>query len=167
MEINKEGARVFVDMDDVLVDYASGFEGLEGTPKWKDKTIAGVFYHMKPMPGAVEAFHRLASHYDTYVLSTGAWRNESSWSDKLRWVKKYLGESAYKRLILTHNKALCMGEYLIDDRTTNGAGNFKGEHIHFGTEKFPNWEAVLEYLDVPNENLLTGNEWAQRIKGVA
>ena len=60
-----------------------------------------------------------------------------------------------------------MGEYLIDDRTANGAGNFKGEQIHFGTEKFPNWEAVLEYLDVPNENLLTGNERAQRIKGVA
>ena len=167
MEINKEGARVFVDMDGVLVDYASGFKGLEGTPKWEDKTIPGVFYHMKPKLGAIEAFNRLASHYDTYVLSTAPWRNDSSWTDKLRWVKKYLGESAYKRLILTHNKALCMGEYLIDDRTTNGAGNFKGEHIHFGTEKFPNWEAVLEYLDVPNENLLTGNEWAQRIKGVA
>jgi hypothetical protein len=28
----------------------------------------------------------------------------------------------------------------------NGAGEFKGEHIHFGQEKFPDWKSVLEYL---------------------
>ena len=39
-----------------------------------------------------------------------------------------------------------MGDYLIDDRTVNCAAQFKGEHIHFGTEKFPNWKSVLEYL---------------------
>ena len=159
--------RVYVDMDDVLVDYASGFKGLEGTSKWKDKNIPGVFYGMEPKAGAIEAFHKLANKYDTYLLSTAPWGNTSAWSDKAAWVKKYLGEVAYKRLILTHNKALCIGDYLIDDRTANGAAEFTGEHIHFGTEKFPDWEAVLEYLDVPNENLLTGNEWAQRIKGVA
>jgi len=30
--------------------------------------------------------------------------------------KKYLGESAHKRLILTHHKNLNHGDYLIDDR---------------------------------------------------
>jgi hypothetical protein len=39
-----------------------------------------------------------------------------------------------------------MGDYLIDDRTKNGAGEFKGELIHFGTDKFPDWDSVLEYL---------------------
>ena len=34
----------------------------------------------------------------------------------------------------------------IDDRTANGAGQFKGEHIHFGSEKFPDWNSVLAYL---------------------
>ena len=29
----------------------------------------------------------------------------------------------------------------------NGAGKFKGEHIHFGTEQFANWNCVLSYLD--------------------
>jgi len=41
-----------------------------------------------------------------------------------------------------------IGDYLIDDRTVNGAGEFKGELIQFGTEKFPNWEVVLDYLKV-------------------
>ena len=56
------------------------------------------------------------------------------------------GDPAYKRLILTHNKQLNIGDYLIDDRTKNGAGEFTGEHIHFGTEKFPDWKSVLDYL---------------------
>ena len=35
---------------------------------------------------------------------------------------------------------------LIDDRTKNGADLFPGEHIHFGTDTFPDWSAVLDYL---------------------
>ena len=41
-----------------------------------------------------------------------------------------------------------IGEYLIDDRTANGAAEFKGELIQFGTEKYPNWAAVLNYLNI-------------------
>ena len=40
-----------------------------------------------------------------------------------------------------------MGDYLIDDRLRNGAEKFNGEHIHFGTEKFPDWNSVLKYLN--------------------
>ena len=57
-----------------------------------------------------------------------------------------MGKSAYKRLILSHNKHLNIGDYLIDDRTANGAGQFRGEHIHFGSDRFPSWGSVIEYL---------------------
>ena len=56
------------------------------------------------------------------------------------------GTPAYKRLILSHHKQLNVGDYLIDDRTANGADKFTGEHIHFGQDKFPDWNAVLKYL---------------------
>ena len=76
-----------------------------------------------------------------------SWLSETSkWSDKIIWVQKYLGNAAHKRLILSHNKNLNLGDYLIDDRTKNGAAEFKGEHIHFGKEPFPNWQSVLSYL---------------------
>ena len=65
---------------------------------------------------------------------------------KHQWVKKHLGVSARKRLILSQHKHLNLGDYLIDDRTVNGAGEFQGVHIHFGQEKFPNWKSVLDYL---------------------
>ena len=52
----------------------------------------------------------------------------------------------FKKLILTHHKEQLIGEYLIDDRLKNGAAEFKGEHIHIFTEKFPTWQTVVEYL---------------------
>ena len=61
-------------------------------------------------------------------------------ADKYDWVKNFIGESAYKRLLLSRRKALSRGNILIDDGTANGAGQFKGEHIHFGTKKFPTWK---------------------------
>ena len=98
------------------------------------------------MPHAVDSYNYLSSHFDTYILSTAPWHNPSAWSDKLLWVQKYLGESAYKRLILSHHKNLNDGQYLIDDRTKNGADRFRGQHIHFGTEQFPDWPSVVAYL---------------------
>ena len=141
---------VYVDMDNVLVDFQSAF------PKLSKKVlneyennkddIPGIFALMEPMPSAIESFIELTRHFETYVLSTAPWNNSSAWSDKLLWVKKYLGEHAIKRLILTHHKNLNMGDYLIDDRLKRGADSFAGEHIHFGTEKFPDWPSVMKYL---------------------
>lgn len=133
--------RVYVDMDGVLVDYESAFDGME-----PEDNTPNIFSKMLPLPDALEAYHKLAEKFDVYVLSTAPWGNPSAWTDKANWIKKYLGDVAHKRLILTHNKALCIGDYLIDDRTANGAGEFTGEHIHFGTDRFPDWDAVLAYL---------------------
>ena len=102
---------------------------------------------MEPMPGAVKAFKELSEKFDTYILSTSPWANPSAWSDKLIWVKNYLGPRANKRLILSHHKNLNAGDFLIDDRTKNGVNEFKGEHLHFGTPKFPDWNSVVDYLD--------------------
>lgn len=55
-------------------------------------------------------------------------------------------KQAYKRLIITHHKDLNRGDFLVDDREKNGAGNFEGELILFGSEKFPDWDKVTEYL---------------------
>ena len=57
-----------------------------------------------------------------------------------------MGKPAYKRLILTHHKNLNLGDYLVDDRTKNGADRFRGEHILFGSPQFPDWLAVTAYL---------------------
>ena len=38
------------------------------------------------------------------------------------------------------------GDYLIDDRMKNGASEFQGKLIQFGSEQFPDWDAILEYF---------------------
>ena len=141
---------VYIDMDNVLVDFQSGIDSL--TEKQKQTfnddldNVPGIFSKMKPYKGAIEAYEELSKHYDVYILGTAPWQNPSAWSDKLEWVQKYLGDLAYKKLILSHNKNLNIGDYLIDDRLANGASEFKGEHIHFGKKPFTDWDLVLSYL---------------------
>ena len=141
---------LYVDMDNVLVDFQSGISKLskEVINEYESNLdeVPNIFSLMEPLEGAIDSFKILSQRYDTYILSTAPWKNSSAWSDKVKWVKKYLGESAYKRLILTHHKNLNHGDYLIDDRTKNGAGEFKGELIQFGTDKFPDWKSVCSYL---------------------
>lgn len=147
--------RVFVDMDNVLVDYPSGLanvsEELKQEYEGHTDEIPGLFSHMDPVPGAIEAMHQLKDKYDLFILSTAPWNNPSAWSDKLLWVKRYLPDIFHKRIIITHRKDLCMGDYLIDDRGKNGTSEFSGEWIHFGSERFPDWSSVLEYLGVAGD----------------
>ena len=137
-------------MDNVLVDFSSGVEkiteDLQIEYQGRIDEVPGIFSLMKPYLGAIESFKRLSRKYDTYILSTAPWLNASAWSDKNLWVRKYLGNIAEKRLILSHHKNLNYGDYLIDDRTANGANLFQGEHIVFGSKKFADWQAVCDYL---------------------
>jgi 5'(3')-deoxyribonucleotidase len=145
---------VYFDMDNVLVDFKSGVEQL--TPEIQQEyegildEVPGIFSLMAPMPGAVDAVRAIAALYDVYILSTSPWKNPKALQDKLDWVKKYFGAEQddvfYKRVIISHHKELNKGDYLIDDRTKNGADRFEGELIQFGTEKFPDWKAVVDYL---------------------
>ena len=143
-------ARVFVDMDNVLVDFESGLaqvsEDVKQEYEGRLDEIPGLFGLMKPMPGAIEAMHRLQEHYDLFVLSTAPWKNPSAWSDKVKWVTQYLDDVFHKRMVITHRKDLCQGDYLIDDRGKNGASEFAGEWIEFGSERFPDWNSVVDYL---------------------
>lgn len=141
-------------MDGVLVDFTSGIKWGEAQgitvpdgQDWGD--IPHIFGHMVPMPGAIEAFHRLCENpkLEVHILSTAPWENDTAWSDKARWVKKYLGEAGKKRLTLSHHKNIAHGRWLVDDRIKNGVAQFTGEHIHFGTDAFPSWGSVVAYVE--------------------
>ena len=141
---------LYFDMDNVLVDFLSAEPHLSPQVlKEYDGNldeVPGIFSLMAPLPGAIDAFNELSQLFDAYILSTAPWENPSAWSDKLLWVKRHLGAAAHKRLILSHHKNLNRGDFLVDDRTKNGACDFVGMHIRFGTEPFPDWPTVTAFL---------------------
>jgi 5'-nucleotidase len=142
---------LYLDMDGVLVDFESGLVRVpaEVRSEYEGRAdrIPGVFSLMDPMPGALEAYAELCGLFETFILSTAPWENPSAWTDKLLWAKTYLGDLCTKRLILTHRKDLNRGDFLVDDRPHRGrAQEFQGELVHFGSERFPDWPVVLEYL---------------------
>lgn len=133
---------VYIDLDGVLADYDSK----KAVTTEKERNKKGFFESLEPINYGVWGFKVLDQYFDVYILSTAPWSNIHSWSEKRIWVEKNLGDEAYKKLILSHNKGLLKGDFIIDDRTVNGVSDFEGEHIHFGSEKFPNWETVVKYL---------------------
>lgn len=145
---------LYIDMDGVIVDFDSGISKL--SEKDKSKYIGkydekhGIFGLMEPMPGAISAVEHLSKYFDVYILSTAPWNNHSAWSDKIKWIKKHFGHSEdsllFKKLILSSHKHLNHGDCLIDDRLKNGADKFRGKFIHFGTEQYPNWQIIVDYL---------------------
>ena len=137
-------------MDNVLVDFQTGIDKLgeaeQAFFEGRYDEVPSIFSKMEPIKDSIESYKLLCQKYDTYILSTSPWENNTALNDKLNWVKKYLGYHAHKRLILSHHKHLNIGDYLIDDREKNGANRFSGELILFGSEKFPDWSSVIDYL---------------------
>lgn len=139
---------VYIDMDGVVADY----DKLRATlthvnyTSHEAKVPEGFFRSLDLIEGALEALPLLSEKYELYFLSTPQWSNPFCWSEKRLWVEDKFGELMFKRLILTHNKGLLKGDYLIDDRIANGVDAFEGEHLHFGSERFPTWASILEYL---------------------
>lgn len=155
----RPGAKLFFDMDRVLVNFDSGIEKLDPRIReqyeWGDlDEVPGIFGLMEPMEGAVEAVKKLSQKYDCYVLSTAPWNNTTSWEDKIKFIHKYFGQDKsspfYKKVILSHHKDLCYSRdaYLIDDRIKNGSELWYKNNrlIHFGNEQFPDWDSVVKFL---------------------
>ncbi len=146
---------IYVDLDGVIVDLL-GFIDSEYNKEYIDQIGYGIiidrdarpFYKAKPIAGAIDAINQLqaSEKYEVYLLSTAPWANEEAWKAKRIWVDDHLGHIMNRRLILSHNKNLLKGDYLIDDRPNNGADKFKGELIKFG-ETYKDWKQVINYLN--------------------
>lgn len=149
---------LYIDMDGVVADFDKGVRVL--CPELDTKNFErdfdkvnevcesnpNIFHNLEPIEGSIDAVNELFELFEVYFLSTPMWNVPDSFTGKRIWLENHFGQKCEKRLILTHRKDLCIGDFLIDDSTRNGAGNFKGTHIHIHTPAFPYWNNVIEYL---------------------
>lgn len=74
---------------------------------------------------------------DVFIFFYNTLNNPSFLADKVACVTKYFDDVFHKCLILSHNKDLLKGDYLIDDRLKHGADTFDGERIQFYSKHSP------------------------------
>jgi 5'-nucleotidase len=101
----------------------------------KTYTLPGMFLYPQPIRGSIEAMRCLADHFNIFLCSSpfsGKHDADHVWTEKVQWVRKYLGERWVDRLILTRDKTVISGEILIDDKS-----NIQGVNEN------PIWKQVL------------------------
>ncbi|MFK8163141.1 MAG: hypothetical protein AB8H12_11815 [Lewinella sp.] len=143
---------IYVDMDGVLCDFvAAHAEALAANPGiLYPQSQYGFFRNLRPMPGAIAAMAALQHHpaLEVYILTAPSIPNPLCYSEKREWVETHLGMEMVRRLIISPNKGLSKGDFLIDDHTKGrGQDMFEGRLIHFGSVEFPGWEEVLRVFE--------------------
>ena len=148
---------LYVDMDGVLVNFwntAKKFIYKCDTDEAKSfyekhpSMIRGVFRDSFPMYHAIESIKKLngSGKYDIYIATSPPFDAPESWEHKVNWLSKFFGNLFKNKIVMTHRKDLLIGDFLIDDRTVNGASDFNGKFIHFGTDKYKDWIDVIKEL---------------------
>jgi 5'(3')-deoxyribonucleotidase len=140
---------VYVDMDNVLFNFSKARdEALLRNPSIAfPHSQVDFFRKLEPIENAMWSIKTLDKHFDTYILTAPSTLNPMSYMEKMLCIRDHLGQAFIEKLIISKHKHLNKGDYLIDDMASGcGQDKFEGELIQFGSEKFPNWQSVINYL---------------------
>lgn len=143
---------IYVDMDGVLSDYEESFSRmLKANPKIQfPQSQYGFFRKLKLIQGAKEgiSFLNQLQEFEVYILTAPSVNNPLCYTEKREWIENNLGFEMVKKLIISPNKGLNKGTYLIDDHVSGrGQEKFEGKVLEFGSKEFPGWREVCEYFE--------------------
>jgi 5'(3')-deoxyribonucleotidase len=137
--------RIYVDMDGVIADFEANLKGRN--PK-SVKLKPGTYIRLDPIEGAIEAVRKLiAAGHNVWIATKTPTHNLLADSEKKHWINEYIPELLDKTII-TPDKGCLRGDVLIDDRPHKAnCESFEGTFIHFGSEEFPTWNEVLQFIE--------------------
>ncbi len=140
---------ISIDMDEVMSNFKKLHQAEFTEENIYPQSRAGFFQELEPIPGSIEAVKKLIAdpRFEVFILTAPSYHNPYCYMDKRIWIEKYFGVEFCKQLVICYHKERFIADILIDDSEKNGQLKFKGELIKFGSEKFPNWDEVMKYLD--------------------
>ncbi|CEM09910.1 unnamed protein product [Vitrella brassicaformis CCMP3155] len=130
---------ILIDMDGTLVDWDAGFYAHWKDRSSVDRTVSyameecvpknyrqeamdifhskGFFLNLPPYPGAIEALKAMtAAGYEVWIATSPIKTSHYCAQEKLEWVLKHLGQEWIAKTILTQDKTVLRGDFLIDDK---------------------------------------------------
>ena len=143
-----EKLTIYIDMDGVLANFEKPAAQIpdEVLDIWNRPDEVLDFSTFEPMPGAIEAVHKIIDMgHDVFIATTPPWNNPDSWGQKRNWIEEHLPELE-RKMFLTHRKDMLIGDVLIDDTTYRGQKDFNGTFIHFGQHGM-DWPTVVGTIE--------------------
>lgn len=142
---------IYIDMDDVLCDFIGSYNSkIAKNPDIKYPQSQFNFWRdLKPLSGAIDSVKILNSsdQFSVYILTAPSIMNPLCYLEKRLWIEDYFGIEMVNQLIISPNKALNKGDYLIDDYDKGkGQDKFEGKLLHFGSKTYPNWDCIIDYF---------------------
>lgn len=113
-------------------------------------TSPGFYRSLPAIPGAVDSMNEMSdSGFDVWICTSPLADYENCVLEKYKWVEDHLGRSWTEKIIITRNKYLIVGDWLIDD------------YPYESPEQQSSWKQIL--FDAPYnmevENLLRMDSW--------
>ena len=156
---------IYIDLDDVIADFAGAtWCPIKNRIQQSKMHDANFFFDLKPTEGSKGAILDLERMgFDLWILSQPLAESYESYSDKARWVQLHFPQ-LYKKIVLTQDKSLHIGEYLIDDNISKWGNKFKGQFVHFkygGYNGLPSdwvntkteWTKIVEFFSKESPNI--------------
>lgn len=148
--VQHKKAILHIDMDCVLADFCKGAEehgfdrNMKAPPCMYEQ---GFFLDLKPVEGSLKAVRALIGSglYDINILTQPLAYSPISYTEKVMWIGKWFPE-LLEKIIMTQDKTLIKGQYLIDDNLK--WQGFEGRFVHFDPLKDSKrvWEDIVNEL---------------------
>lgn len=135
---------IYIDMDDTLCDYTKHYNSYKilYPNNQYPQSIYKFFETIPPIPKAIETVKKLNAVYDVWILTRPSVFNPLCYTEKRNWIEQHLGIEYCHKLIISPNKTLLKGGYLIDDVKWD----FDGVQLQYGTSKYKDWNDISKYF---------------------